>query len=219
MAPVNKLTRGKVRNRTNRSKRPESPPSAPRAPAADRRVARTRSTLHEAFIGLVLEKGFDAITIQDIVDRANVGRSTLYNHHGGKEGLLRDGLGTLREMLLTEQRSTSIGEPATDRLLRFSGMFFSHVYEYRDVFHALMKRGGEAIVMDGLKRLLTDLVKAELQFAPKRRESQPIPPGLLVRFVVDSFVSVTLWWLGEAQHVTPVEANALFRRLVLPTLR
>src|SRR6478672_13286337 len=54
----------------------------------DRRPARTVSALRTALIELMLEKHYDTITVQDIIDRANVGRSTFYSHFRDKEDLL-----------------------------------------------------------------------------------------------------------------------------------
>ena len=51
----------------------------------DRRVARTRAMLQQAHISLILEKGYEAITIEDICDKANVGRSTFYAHYTSKD--------------------------------------------------------------------------------------------------------------------------------------
>lgn len=53
----------------------------------DRRVERTRELLQKALIGLIGERGYEAITVQDIVDRANIGRTTFYKHYTGKEDL------------------------------------------------------------------------------------------------------------------------------------
>ena len=47
----------------------------------DRRVQRTRHLLNEALMSLIMEKGYEAITVQDIIDRANLGRSTFYAHY------------------------------------------------------------------------------------------------------------------------------------------
>ena len=58
----------------------------------DRRAARTRRALHGALISLILRKGYDAITVQEIIDEADVGRATFYAHYRGKEDLLRGGL-------------------------------------------------------------------------------------------------------------------------------
>lgn len=54
---------------------------------SDRRVQRTRKVLQEAMVQLIREKGYDAITVQDILDRADVGRATFYAHYQSKEDL------------------------------------------------------------------------------------------------------------------------------------
>jgi len=56
--------------------------------AEDRRVRRTRTLLQDALIALILEKGYEAVTVQDIIDRADVGRSTFYAHFLDKQQLL-----------------------------------------------------------------------------------------------------------------------------------
>ena len=66
----------------------------------DRRVQRTRRTLREALIALILEKGYDQVTVQHIIDRADVGRSTFYAHFENKDKLLLSGFENVREMLL-----------------------------------------------------------------------------------------------------------------------
>src|SRR6516164_5384579 len=71
----------------------------------DRRIQRTHQVLHQALISLIVEKGYEVITVQDIIDRANVGRSTFYTHYVGKQDLLRAGLKHLKEHLLKHQQA------------------------------------------------------------------------------------------------------------------
>jgi AcrR family transcriptional regulator len=59
--------------------------------ATDRRIQKTKRILSEAMLGLILEKGYEAITVQEIIDKANVGRSTFYSHYENKEQLLLAG--------------------------------------------------------------------------------------------------------------------------------
>jgi AcrR family transcriptional regulator len=54
----------------------------------DRRVERTEQLLRQALLALVQEKGFEALTVQEIIDRANVGRATFYAHFDNKDDLL-----------------------------------------------------------------------------------------------------------------------------------
>lgn len=67
------------------------------SPVTDRRILRTRGLLHEALTALVHEKGYDAVSVRDILERANVGRSTFYMHFGSKDELL---VSAIRETLL-----------------------------------------------------------------------------------------------------------------------
>ena len=84
-----------------------------KAKKLDRRVQRTRQLLQDALIAMVIEKGYDAVTIQDIIDRANVGRATFYAHFADKQTLLTSRLEDLRG-LLTERRRQAPGA-ADDR--------------------------------------------------------------------------------------------------------
>lgn len=154
MPSVNPHSRGNVRNRTKSRKRPETSLGA--TPKPDRRVTRTRDSLHVAMMRLVLEKGFEHTTAAEVAERANVGRSTLYAHHGGKEGALLSGLHHLREKLRSVQAAPGGGR------LAFSGLFFEHMAEYREVHRALARHGGHDIVMAALRKMLRDLVAAEL---------------------------------------------------------
>src|ERR1700681_2218227 len=72
--------------------------------AIDRRISRTRAMLQHALNSLILKKGYDAITIQDICDAANVGRSTFYAHYTSKDDLKRKGFERLRTLLVDRQR-------------------------------------------------------------------------------------------------------------------
>ncbi len=80
----------------------------------DRRVARTRGLLQQAHISLILKKGYDAVTVDDICDAANVGRSTFYAHYTGKDDLRRSGLEHLRKELVGAQKEATIRQILSD---------------------------------------------------------------------------------------------------------
>ena len=62
----------------------------------DRRIQRTRQSLQNALSDLILEKGYEKVTVQDVIDRANVGRSTFYAHFENLDQLLLSGFEPLR---------------------------------------------------------------------------------------------------------------------------
>ncbi len=185
----------------------------------DRRIARTQQSLHRSLNTLILEKGYGATTIKDIVAHANVGRSTFYAHHGSKEGLLLSGLQHLHSALLT-QRSEAPAAPGGPNapVLGFSGIFFAHVHEYRDVFQALLKSEGGPIVTHKLKRLLADIVRHDLRRAKPEDRTDEIPRDAVVQFTVEALVSILTWWFEHSPKLPPAEADAIFRRLTVPAL-
>jgi len=183
----------------------------------DRRIARTQQSLHEALNTLILEKGYGATTIKDIVTHANVGRSTFYAHHGSKEGLLLNGLQHLREVLL-DPRPAGPGGPSISPVLGFSRVFFEHVHEYREVFQALQTDTCGPVVMSKLKRLLTEVVRHDLRDVRSAPRADKIPREAVIQFTVDALFSILLWWLERNPELSPAEADAIFRRLTLPAL-
>lgn len=64
----------------------------------DRRIQRTRKLLLDAFRDLVLERGFARVMIRDVIDRANVGRSTFYEHFEDKDDILQQSIAPLFEV-------------------------------------------------------------------------------------------------------------------------
>ena len=78
----------------------------------DRRVRRTRAALREALLALMTEKGYEAVTVQDLIDRADIGRSTFYSHFTDKTDLLHD--------MLTEMRTLAEPTVATSSVTLMS---------------------------------------------------------------------------------------------------
>src|SRR5260221_2805641 len=109
-----------------------------------RRVARTRAMLQQAHLSLILEKGYEATTVEDICHAANVGRSTFYAHYTSKDDLRRSGLEHLRRQLVDRQKE-ALATPGDirDRSLGFSLTMFEHAKDHIDLYRALIGgRGG-----------------------------------------------------------------------------
>lgn len=178
----------------------------------DRRAARTRRALHEALIALILRKGYEAITVQDLIDEADVGRSTFYAHYTGKEELLRGGFEELRAEL-TAARREALEHPARrdGQALAFSNAMFDHACRYKHVYRALVGSRGGVVVVNQIRRVLSDLVKEEL---PTIRDAK-VSRELAVDFVVGTFLTVLTWLLERKPKASPQEANAMFRHLVI----
>lgn len=189
----------------------------PRQRGADRRVQRTRTLLHGALASLVHEKSYDDIVVQEILTRADVGRSTFYAHYRDKDELLDRGI---RDLLRMGVRPPERCTDGTERLLRFSLPFLEHVERYREHGVLPMDATGAAAIHERLRRVLEDALAPELRAELDRRpapSAHAIPAELLARHVAGSFVLALGWWLEHPAH-SAREVDALFRRLVGPVL-
>jgi AcrR family transcriptional regulator len=168
----------------------------------DRRVRRTRQALHEALIALVLDRGYEALTVQDILDRADVGRSTFYAHYRDKEALLTATFDDLREQLEREAGHEAPLHPG-----RPAELIFEHAHRHQRVYRALCGRRGGQAVQRHLHRMVRDLL----------RDAAPAEPGLPAELVAEFHTSATLgllvWWIDQDFAHGPEWLAAAYRTL------
>ena len=186
----------------------------------DRRVRRTRESLHKALISLVLEKHYDSITVQEVLDRADVGRSTFYTHFQSMDELLSLGTQELRVTLNTalEQQRKSV--KPHENVIAFSRAMFDHAYGYRNIYFALLNTGAWPIVRQQLQAVLDDLIRRECkaEIAKLKTANSDVPLDLFVHYLTAAFFSVLIWWLNRRSRLTPSQIDDVFRALVLPTI-
>ncbi len=186
----------------------------------DRRVQRTRQLLREALVALIRERGFEALSVQDIIDRANVGRATFYAHFDNKEDLLLSGLEGLRSSLKELQaQALARGGTADERFFAFSRELFEHVDAYRDVFRAMAGDRSGALVRQAFGRILVDLVRADVGAMVSRTGAGSNPAEAVVRFTAGALFGLLMWWLEARARPRAEEMDALFRRLAIPALK
>ena len=180
----------------------------------DRRVNRTRAALQKAHMSLILEKGYEATTVEDICDAANVGRSTFYAHYTSKDDLKRGGLERLRKELADRQRH-ALATPGNlkDRSLGFSLTMFEHARDHMDLYRALVGGRGGAVALGSIRQILSDLVRNELAATVDRESAEIIPREVVVQYVVGAFMAVMTWWLDGGARLPPQRIDAMFRRL------
>src|SRR5882757_5848699 len=133
----------------------------PGKPVKDRRIQKTQKLLHEALISLIHEKGYDSIVVKEILDRANVGRSTFYMHFRDKDELLVSGI---HDMLgLVQSKGPPSSAKNYERIIWFSLPIFEHIYEHRRTGAARMGTKGQAIIHEHLKKVLAKLIADDVR--------------------------------------------------------
>ena len=185
--------------------------------AEDRRIQKTLKLLREALVSLIAEKPYDSIVVKEILDRANVGRSTFYTHFRDKDELLISGI---HDMLGPVPSVTPFPGKGPDRILWFSLPVFEHHYRHAHAWGERIGARGRAILHEHLRRVLTEIIAEVMDTRSRsgRKSVGQIPPDLIAAYVASTFVRVLNWWLDKKMRISPKEINEVFRRLTLPTL-
>lgn len=172
----------------------------------DRRVKRTQKALARALIALTLEKGYEAITIRDITDRAEIGYATFFRHYHDKDALLKDVL----EVVLDELTSLLLA-PMSDTNHELTGtLIFRYVQEHSEVVHVLLSsRGSSSLVR---KIIETGTQSVFSQNPPSA--SSPIPSEIAANHIVTSTISLIQWWLEHQMPYPPEQMGTIYQELI-----
>jgi AcrR family transcriptional regulator len=184
----------------------------------DRRVQKTQHGLRAALASLIAEKPYDEIVIKEILDRANVGRSTFYTHFRDKDDLLVSSIQGMVESVRSATMRRS--EIWYERILWFSLPIFEYHYGHRHDGKLTMGDRGRAIHHGRLAQVLAEMIASAVtaEFAGRRKAAKSMPPDLIVQYVASTFVLLLDWWLDSKEPLVPKDIDATFRALVLPTL-
>lgn len=184
----------------------------------DRRIEKTRNLLREALGSLIRGKPYDAIAVTEILERANVGRSTFYTHFRDKDELLASCIHDMLRSVQSAALPSSAKRP--ERIIWFSLPIFEHLYQHRRMGEARMGIRGRAVIHEHLRRVLAELIADDVgkECQGRRKATRQISPDLLVQYVASTFILVLNWWVESRSSLPPNEVNDLFRALTLPTL-
>lgn len=174
----------------------------PKKKPVDRRIQRTRQLLQNALSELILEKGYEKVTVQDLIDRANVGRSTFYAHFESLDQLLLSGFEPLRAQFEDFLSGTKFDLESPWALSL-------------TMFQQVQKQQGGYITLTHVQKFLygylLDHLKASL---PKRNKK--IPPELLAHYIASSFIALLTWWIDNGYPLSAETMNEYYRQLVEP---
>jgi AcrR family transcriptional regulator len=183
----------------------------------DRRVRKTRRALGDALFALLNEKRYEAITIQDVIERADVSRSTFYAHFVDKDQLF---LAAFRDLRSASAQARPPDHPSAEPFGWSIGMFrwsLSLLEEFSsagDVYRSMVGSQGCLLAVDEMERELEDLVRQDL--ARLARIPPDRVPDIVVGFVVRAFMCILTWWLDAPESGSPDEVDQIFRVLTVP---
>ncbi len=183
----------------------------------DRRVQRTRQLLQNALLALILEKGYAAITVQDILDRANLGRSTFYMHYRDKDDLLASEFEHLRDLFEEYDAQASTDKPGRRAALPSPSLaFFRHAGEQHQLYKAMVGKQGGEVVQKYLYQYVTDLMREHLNRQIDSARNLTVPREILIHYFVSSFLALLTWWLDHDMPYTAERMEEIFQTLTMP---
>lgn len=182
--------------------------------APDLRIRRTRGRLSDALVELMQEKPIDEVTVQEVLDRARVGRSTFYLHYHDKDDLflcvLEDGM---------EMWSTALSRKK-EKSLRVAAVmeFFTHAASGKKIYRALVDSGrihaffelAQGYFARGIARRMKDMGLKNLGQSEMDARSHALAGNLL---------ALLKWWLDRGAKESPAAIDELFHRMVWRGLR
>lgn len=198
----------------------------------DRRSLRTRRLVNAAVMDLMLEKRFDTITVQDLLERAGIGRSTFYTHYFDKDDVLAsiadEMLATFRQQM--SQRDAREGKQTADatdvgQMILPSLAPFQHVQQVQEQYQPLRPtvRGhtGEGVWNTGqmlLSRNIEEALKA-IWLERDGTTSPTVPLLVVAQYLAGAFLTLFKWWLEADMPYSPEEMDRVFWHLALPGVR
>lgn len=171
----------------------------------DRRVKRTQHLLAEALIALTLEKGYEAITIRDITERADVGYATFFRHYADKEALLQDVVEVVLGELLALLQQPDADTQAQGLLL------FRYVQQQSALCRVLLGSGGSIALLNRIRA--AGVRSALLENTP--RPDSPVPAEIAVNHLVAATIALIQWWLEHDMPYPPEQMAWIYAELIV----
>ncbi len=171
----------------------------------DRRVIRTRRALREALIALILEKGYESITVQDITDHADLNRGTLYLHYRDKQDLLLSSSKEVYNELLAQFTPISAQNLSMDIPERHLTIVFQHAAANANFYRVMLGEHGVPAFITRLRRLISQVSLERLQALRTLVPLKSFPAELVVGFSGGAVIGVLEWWLDNDMPLAPEE--------------
>jgi AcrR family transcriptional regulator len=181
----------------------------------DRRSQRTQQALMDALISLLAVKHYDEISINDIIERANVGRSTFYAHYQTKDDLLKSGFERVLDMLI---QNISFGEADQDLRLDTTPLF-RHAQGHYEIYRTLVWGSGfELLTKDGHAALSAKFQESFTRFLSGKPEPA-IPLTVLAYALAGTLLILLKWWLDNEMPYSPEYMDEILQKLVMSNTR
>jgi AcrR family transcriptional regulator len=183
----------------------------------ERRRLQTRNLLIQAALQLVLEKGYDAISIQDITDRADLGRGTFYIHFKSKEDVFWTAFREIiQELELAAHKELDRRMPQVE----YYGLLniFRHAAKNCDLYRVMLGRLGSAILTSRAQDFLAEVFLRDIRSAPETPDIDfNLPEEIEAQILAGMITRLLFWWLEtpndySSEQMASITYKALYRK-------
>ncbi|MBI1282243.1 MAG: TetR family transcriptional regulator [Anaerolineaceae bacterium] len=183
----------------------------------DRRKERTRQLLRDALLELIPEKGYEAITLQDITDRANVARPTFYLHFKDKQDLLFSSLREIYDDLAKRQHINCEPDELLLKSMETGGdSDFEHVAENSAFYQTMLSEKGSIAFVLMVLEYLSTIMGTEFVNKLSEKTNPRVPPDFVSSFIAGAEIGVVNWWLKHNHmRYSPQQISRMMNHVAL----
>lgn len=179
----------------------------------DRRVQRTRKMLRESLMSLIMEEGYDEISIQDITDKANLGRATFYLHFKDKDELLLEVMSQLMGDILDQVPQLSETQWQLDDTKAIIKLF-EFAMEHYDLYRILTIGSGAITAGRQLQTTIAENIRESIQSEMTAQNTEPtVPVDFIANFMAGSLLATIYWWLDHDLPYTVEEMADMYQKV------
>lgn len=188
----------------------------------DRRVSRTRRQLKDALFALILEKGYDAVTIENITDRADLGRTTFYLHYHDKEELLLESIKAIADDLLQQisplqpvswDESSRADQADSSDPIRVT---FAHAAENAQLYQIILRGEGANKAASRVHHIISETAASVINKTIEAGQVKlhlEVPIEIFANYLAGALMGLVTWWLESGMCYTPDEMSTMFRKI------
>ncbi len=180
---------------------------------SDLRVQRTRNLIVEALVELTIEKGFAAVTVQDIVKRARINRTTFYRHYEDKFDLLDQYAQAVYKLAdnASDTNSTPGLEAVAEKMAQGLVKVLEHVRGHAKFFRVMLGPNGDPAFTAKIRQFVQKRIRRSL---PKALLSDENAADLYLSYVSSGAVGVLAWWLANDMPYAPEQMVTILGRFI-----
>lgn len=193
----------------------------------DRRVRRTRRALRQALSDLMNEKGYDEVTVEEITERADIGRTTFYLHYRAKQDLLLEQFGELIDQLIHQLSQAPFSawlqrgevKAPEQHPIRPISIIFHHAADNADLYRIVLRGEGVDQASERLRIIMTNALDAFIRNKMESEDEQVIlkvPKEVFTNYFAGALLNVIKWWLEAEMPYEPEEMEGMIYQLLIP---